>query len=264
MALWTPLALGASLRAAFEGDTLSVGNGNPVASWVDQTSHAYTLVQATAANKPTLVTNDLATHSTVSFDGSNDRLTIASGLGITAQPLSIFAVWSMANTNQQALTHFHNDGSNDPFTGIEAGSALQGSVMTAVTVAITKGTWRMTSTVLNGASSALAIDGGTRTTGNVGAGSPAGDKLVVGSLQDESGWFLSGKIAALMVLSSAVTQAQEDQLFGWAAWKYGLTANLPGGHPYKSAAPTAAGGHTGLRYRLCLCPRQRALGSRHN
>jgi hypothetical protein len=36
----------------------------------------------------------------------------------------------------------------------------------------------------------------------------------------------------------ALTDTEIDKLFGWAAHKWGLTANLPALHPYKSSAPT--------------------------
>jgi hypothetical protein len=44
--------------------------------------------------------------------------------------------------------------------------------------------------------------------------------------------------AALIVSSAIPTDAEIDRLNGWAAHKYGLTANLPGGHPYKTTAHT--------------------------
>jgi hypothetical protein len=44
---------------------------------------------------------------------------------------------------------------------------------------------------------------------------------------------------AAMVISNVQPAADEfEKLEGWAAHKYGLTANLPGGHPYKTVAPT--------------------------
>lgn len=46
--------------------------------------------------------------------------------------------------------------------------------------------------------------------------------------------FIAGREpAGGVLLASAI-----DKLFGWAAHKYGLTANLPAGHPYKTLAPT--------------------------
>jgi hypothetical protein len=50
-----------------------------------------------------------------------------------------------------------------------------------------------------------------------------------------------GDIAYLIVFAGAPSLADTQKLEGWAAWKYGLQANLPGGHPYKSAAPTLPG-----------------------
>jgi hypothetical protein len=44
---------------------------------------------------------------------------------------------------------------------------------------------------------------------------------------------------ATLTLNNATPSASDiDKLFGWAAHKYGLTASLPGGHPYKTTAPT--------------------------
>jgi hypothetical protein len=45
-------------------------------------------------------------------------------------------------------------------------------------------------------------------------------------------------LAALVTSNTAPSASDIDKLFGWAAHKYGLTASLPGGHPYKTAAPT--------------------------
>ena len=45
-------------------------------------------------------------------------------------------------------------------------------------------------------------------------------------------------LAAIVVDKVALSAGDIDKLFGWAAHKYGLTANLPGGHPYKTVAPT--------------------------
>lgn len=49
--------------------------------------------------------------------------------------------------------------------------------------------------------------------------------------------FSNHEIAALVAGGFVPPSADIDRLFGWAAWRYGLTANLPGGHPYKTVAP---------------------------
>ena len=36
-----------------------------------------------------------------------------------------------------------------------------------------------------------------------------------------------------------ITTTQRQQIEGYLAWKWGLQSNLPAGHPFKTAAPTA-------------------------
>ena len=45
-------------------------------------------------------------------------------------------------------------------------------------------------------------------------------------------------LAAGVVSRETPSDSDIEKLFGWAAHKYGLTTNLPGGHPYKTVAPT--------------------------
>ena len=47
-----------------------------------------------------------------------------------------------------------------------------------------------------------------------------------------------GAFAEVLIVED-VTTATRQKLEGYLAWKWGLEANLPIGHPYKSAAPTA-------------------------
>lgn len=44
-------------------------------------------------------------------------------------------------------------------------------------------------------------------------------------------------MVAIIIDRIELSAGDIDRLFGWAAHKYGLTANLPGDHPYKSVAP---------------------------
>lgn len=41
----------------------------------------------------------------------------------------------------------------------------------------------------------------------------------------------------IIIANSTITAAVREKVEGYLAHKYGLTANLPGGHPYKSSAP---------------------------
>lgn len=47
-----------------------------------------------------------------------------------------------------------------------------------------------------------------------------------------------GDIYAIVMGNTALSLAEQQKLEGWAAHKYGLTSNLPAGHPYKTLIPT--------------------------
>ena len=51
------------------------------------------------------------------------------------------------------------------------------------------------------------------------------------------GW--CGDLGEVLIYSNALTLSQHQQVEGYLAWKWGLQANLPVSHPYKSAGPVA-------------------------
>lgn len=59
-----------------------------------------------------------------------------------------------------------------------------------------------------------------------------------GRLDSGGAYELKGDIAEFVVLSSIPSEANRQNLEGYLAHKWGLTANLPVGHPYKSSPPT--------------------------
>jgi hypothetical protein len=46
-----------------------------------------------------------------------------------------------------------------------------------------------------------------------------------------------GSIAVILIKTGTVNVDTIEKLEGWAAHYYGLTANLPSGHPYKTSPP---------------------------
>lgn len=69
-------------------------------------------------------------------------------------------------------------------------------------------------------------------------GGDTGDRRAIGSygaLADVD--VLIGDIAEIVVLDSIASTGTRETIEGYLAHKWGLTANLPSGHPYKSVAP---------------------------
>nr|WP_238940943.1 SGNH/GDSL hydrolase family protein [Sphingomonas beigongshangi] len=55
------------------------------------------------------------------------------------------------------------------------------------------------------------------------------------------GDYYDGYMAEIVDLNAAPTTTERQLVEGYLAWKFGLQANLPANHPYKSAKPTTSG-----------------------
>lgn len=231
---WTPANLSVTPRAYWFADDVPGIDGDTVSFWTDRTANAYTIIQATASLRPTLQTSELNSRNTVRFDGTDDYLTIASVLGITAQPVSIFAVWKVAASGQQTLMQAANDtigyfktSPNGELANLSGGFGLIQSGMSAAG-------WYITSGEHSGASGISAINGVTFS-GNPGTNVPA-TSLNVGANRTP-GDYLNGDIAVIIVAQTQWSTAERQMLEGWAAHVFGLTANLPSTHPFKLSPP---------------------------
>ena len=63
--------------------------------------------------------------------------------------------------------------------------------------------------------------------------------LAIGAFAGGGGAFADIDLAAVVLFNTALTLGERQRLEGWAAHKYGLTANLPVDHPYKTTPPYA-------------------------
>lgn len=71
-----------------------------------------------------------------------------------------------------------------------------------------------------------------------GYGASTVTRAIIGAEKDGAANFLNGDIGEIIIVDGAPDTATRQLIEGYLAWKWGLEANLPSGHPYKSAAPT--------------------------
>lgn len=69
------------------------------------------------------------------------------------------------------------------------------------------------------------------------ASAPTNSDVQLGALGN-NGFPLTGAIAEHLIVPGPITTDLRQILQGYLAWKWGLQANLPSGHPYELAAPT--------------------------
>jgi hypothetical protein len=80
--------------------------------------------------------------------------------------------------------------------------------------------------------------------GSTGADAPGGNLTIGAGINGGDRW-LNGDLGELIITRTALSAAERQRLEGYAAHKWGLAANLPGGHPYQSVPP-----HLSYRVRI--------------
>jgi hypothetical protein len=94
-------------------------------------------------------------------------------------------------------------------------------------------TWRIVTTWVSGSTLTPYVDGSAQT--NKVGSTRAFSNLNIGSYPDTTplqGWI--GDVGEIVIYNSALSTQQRQQVEGYLAWKWGLTASLPTGHPYKT------------------------------
>jgi hypothetical protein len=249
-AAWTPAYLGASLALWLDAeDTDSITlNGSNVAQWSDKSGNDRHATQATAANQPTYTASAYAGKPALTFDGVNNNLEVnynysgdkatiyavvsrlgggsteqwvfSSYGGVYGTPL-VAPMWTTAPGNDWATysTAFLSNGAELPTDGtpfaLGLASDISGSVLDAFT---------------NGTRSAQHATGARYTEG--------GARNFIGAEVNGNSRFLSGRISEIIQTETVLSTTDRQKLEGYLAWKWGLEASLPAGHPFRNSPPT--------------------------
>lgn len=254
-ALWTPSQLGASLELWLDADdalTITL-DGSTVSQWDDKSGNGHNAIQATATARPAL---------TASAQNSKDVLTFspvatADFLQCTTSPISGTGSFTLLTVAKAASTSFSflcgQGGSNtgDPGLGI---STKEGAyygfiedssrqVFSTIGSGSADGSYKIRSDIFNRSSNwELYINGSSVGSENISArsGSLTGTTpFYVGTYSNASAGFWDGQIGEIVIISTATSTDTRQKLEGYLAHKWGLTANLPPSHPYKTNPPTA-------------------------
>jgi len=252
MALWTPEFL--DMELWLDASDASTITGTSTASqWRDKSGKDRHCNQGNSSYQPAIVTNALNGLTTLSFDGSDDTLT-----GTTLPSMdnvSIFAVisgGSVSANQERGIFAIDNGATNGWETGFWWERSTYSSADTLNNY--------ISSTGFNGgalnpgtATSAFShrvidyihtkdVETTTYMDGVVGATTTTGVTL---KTVPSYGYYIgrtelkhSGQIAELIVISDILIGSTRQIIEGYLAWKWGLTANLPVNHPYKSVRPT--------------------------
>jgi hypothetical protein len=240
--LWSPanIATALWLDAADTGTVIT--ESGAVSQWNDKSGNGRNATQSTAGNRPTYTANGLTSKNVITFNaGSSTRLSSALGAASAIESSFTVANASSANTGQQSLLASSAAGGRQFRLSSTTASFL--SQATALLGTSSSNAPKDAAIIFNlaysggGTSLSFFFNGtsaGTATTGNSVSG---GGTTSIGA-QGGGSEGLTGYIAEIVVLQSAPSTDTRQRIEGYLAHKWGLTANLPAGHPYKTVGPT--------------------------
>lgn len=98
------------LKLWLSADQGVTANGTAVSGWADQSSFGNNATQTASTNQPTLITGAINGKPAISFDGTNDFLSVADDATISPEKVSVFIVCSANSTvsNRQYVGKCNN------------------------------------------------------------------------------------------------------------------------------------------------------------
>lgn len=247
--LWTPANTTTSLWLDASDASTITQSGGLVSQWNDKSGNNRHGTQSVSANRPAYLANWLNGLPGLDFDGINDELLLSSLTALSSVNQTFFIVAQRDNAGGRTEIAFAigNDSSSDGLADIprwtdnvmysQLGYAANRPTPTSVITntpyinCVTGGTKQVSYTndtlIGTGTTQSTATFGNT--SGAVGSG-----RAISSAIR-----YFDGKIGELIIVPSVATTALRQQVTGYFAHRWGLTANLPAGHPYKTAPPYA-------------------------
>jgi hypothetical protein len=257
---WDPSLITTALWLdAADANTITESSGE-VSQWNDKSGNGRNATQATQANRPALTTAAQNSLNAVSFDGSNDFFSLASALPLAnSGSFDVFMAGKPTHTSRDTN---HGAGVVRQFPGSDAagswgtvikhtgaagvvhlggggsGHVFGGSILSG-TNAIASWTFKQSGGSDSAAKWTIRIDAGspvaeTNASASSGWGTGNGE---IGRIFTTSGYYYLGLMYEIVITVSEASTTNRQRIEGYLAHKWGLTANLPSDHPYKTNAP---------------------------
>jgi hypothetical protein len=249
---WSPSDM--TTKAWYDADDASTitESSGLVSQWDDKSGSGLHIIQNTGSEKPTTGTRTINGKNVIDYDGTTDIIfeanndmfrNVGSGMIIGVVKTDdgtgvevVAKVLTPSFPNARAEMRFDTS----KFSG--AGRRLDGDTTVELDAAATFDTNEHVFGILFDWANAemnFSIDGTLET---AQAFQTAGNTSDTDSLQlnigdSGSGEHFDGVIAELIFVEDDLSLANRQKLEGYLAWKWGLEASLPVGHPYLLAAP---------------------------
>jgi hypothetical protein len=239
--IWNPSMITTALWLdAADTSTVTTVSG-AVSQWNDKSGNGRNATEAT--NRPALTSSALNGKNAVTFDGTNDLLTINSSFLATTN-LLIACVAKENNGGFGGIITSKSGNLSDGSPALNINSSrvyeFDPGAISPITSTTTGVAWRLIAgQILSATSSLIAIDGTTEATSSSAVSFASTDPTtVLGKYRVGDLNFGAFNLAEIVVLTAGSTLGSRQKLEGYLAHKWGLEANLPNDHPYKTVGPT--------------------------
>jgi hypothetical protein len=249
---WTPANLTSTACWLDAADTNTITlNVTTVSQWNDKSGNARHATQANGANQPTYISSGMNSLGLIDWDGSDDSMTISGGTTPLHTLLSADNTYSMAwavkpdTISNQAVLLYVPEGSWKFLVEIKSDGGVYWGDTPSNYRTYSGGSFFVVNTgtfftlIKTGSGNGTAHVGGTLNTSFTNNGG-LGDTPALGAafiLGQYPGIFYNGKMAEIIISNYSWDTSERQKVEGYLAHKWGLQANLPNDHPYKSSAP---------------------------
>lgn len=225
---------------AADSGTLST-SGSTITSWREKSGTGFT---ATPANSPTYGTTVLNGKNTVTLNGTNQTFSTSFTMNSALHSFVIVHKPNSTTSNTSLLRfqsagyvvfpYYFNSAAHGYITSYDG--ALINETGTTLLDNSSSANFNIIVVTIQSGSQVIFRDGTQQSTTSQSITSATTASMYIGSLIGNSE-FYGGSIGEIMVFNSFLTSTQRQQLEGYLAWKWGLVAQLPANHPYKTIRP---------------------------
>jgi hypothetical protein len=227
---WTPANITTTLWLDAADSSTVILNGSNVSRWDDKSGNGRNVSQNDANRQPTYNVNSLNGLAGINWGSTNNTRGLSTTSSLVAAQVFAVADYDGTDPFQEFASLFAGDPSfyRPIFTAnngtnwlFNVPNHLNGAASSSETALPTISSPFIVRNATNNTSSA------NRTVTYIGADT---------AFTSNRGW--RGKIYEVIVIDSFLSSANTQLIEGYLAHKWGLTANLPANHPYKTNPPT--------------------------
>ena len=235
---------------AADQTTFTYSSGASISQWRDKSSNAYSVIQATALNQPTLTSGAQNSLPGIQFSQSTYLYQTATSMPafttggstsvlMAARNASNNDSWNIINTiwfdiaAQSATLRYHfsfNQGTTDGTT-LYTNGALVGQVTSNAVAPSANAILGFTASAT---SQTIHTNGSTDSYAGTTLPDATGNTDFIFNDARNNVASANTMIFEMVGYNTQITTAQRQQLEGYLAWKWGMVTNLPANHPYKT------------------------------